>query len=356
MPRLSSRDQTAFSGIKRLCHGGLGSAELREAVGDRLRRHLKADFLAFVAADPATALPVHAVHDPRPGQCQAAEEKALIVSPAFDYGRHVRSGRRVFRVDELAALGRGEQDPYLREVLLAYGLRHELQLHCVAAARVWGGLHLGRRLGRDAFEARDLHFLDLVAPHVTAGLRAAASRAALAAAPGSGVGLVVIGPDGGIELVNEVAERFVSGGAMRAVESRWSAIWTVAGLLSREAHEDRRVPALTLVDEEFGEAYRVRAERTVAADGRPRRLVFIEPRRAADHADALLALGLTGREAEVALAVVRGNTTAQIAAALAISPHTVQDHLRRTFEKLGVGSRRALAALLLGASAGPSAH
>jgi hypothetical protein len=45
---------------------------------------------------------------------------------------------------------------------------------------------------------------------------------------------------------------------------------------------------------------------------------------------------------------VRGQPTRTIATALQLSPHTIQDHVRHICEKLGVGSRRQLGALLLG--------
>ena len=60
----------------------------------------------------------------------------------------------------------------------------------------------------------------------------------------------------------------------------------------------------------------------------------------------LLAHGLSRREREVALRVLRGQTTAQMAAELFVSPWTVQDHLKAIFEKTGVRSRRALVAAL----------
>jgi DNA-binding CsgD family transcriptional regulator len=60
---------------------------------------------------------------------------------------------------------------------------------------------------------------------------------------------------------------------------------------------------------------------------------------------ALRAMGLTGREREVAALVLRGQSAEAIAATLVIPPWTVQDHLKAIYDKTGVRSRAGLLGL-----------
>lgn len=72
-------------------------------------------------------------------------------------------------------------------------------------------------------------------------------------------------------------------------------------------------------------------------------VIVIEPTKPEEVAWlSVAAYGLSPREDEVLRLVARGYSTAQISQALYISEYTVQNHLRRVFEKVGVHSRRGL--------------
>jgi len=353
MGRLTQADAVEFAAIKSLCYADLDSATLRERVGERLRRYLGAASYCFGACDPATGLPVQSISVGLSSDTMAAFHQLVLATPAADFGRWAARHRRVAVLEELVEDYDG--DPYVAAVMRASDLRYEAQVSCIGAGRTWGHLCIRRRGEAGPFEAHELRLLAAVAPHLTAGLRAAAARAALSSSPGTQTGVVLLGADGHVQLANGVARRLLeepsSGDGHRVL----SAVHVVAAMLERTLNEPfpEPLPALTLTDEAAGEVYVLRGERITGADGRQLGLVLFEPAappRSAESLAWLQQLGLTPREAEVTAAVLRGCSTAAIAEELVVSPHTVHDHLRRVYEKLGVTSRQQLATRLLGAA------
>ncbi len=78
-------------------------------------------------------------------------------------------------------------------------------------------------------------------------------------------------------------------------------------------------------------------------EGTDQLALIIEPAKAADVAPLIVeAYGLTPRELDVTRAIARGLGTAEIAAYLHLSAHTVRDHIKVVFEKVRVSSRGEL--------------
>jgi DNA-binding CsgD family transcriptional regulator len=179
-------------------------------------------------------------------------------------------------------------------------------------------------------------------------MRNAAVRAALAATRGArgGTGVVALGPDGEVEFATGVGRHVVEPGT--ALEC---AAQPLLARLRRQIRGDdppAPIPTLTITDRDTRSLYRLSAELVSGDDGARRGLLLLEPARAAHELETLLHFGLTAREAEVVLGVLRGETGGRIAARLGISAHTVEHHLRHVFAKVGVASRPALAARLMG--------
>jgi DNA-binding NarL/FixJ family response regulator len=82
-----------------------------------------------------------------------------------------------------------------------------------------------------------------------------------------------------------------------------------------------------------------------ALPGTDQLAIVVEPAKASDVAPLIVqAYELTARELEVTRAIARGLTTAEIAGELVVSPHTVKDHIKAVFEKVGVSTRGELVA------------
>lgn len=78
-------------------------------------------------------------------------------------------------------------------------------------------------------------------------------------------------------------------------------------------------------------------------------VITLEAARSEDLAPLLMrAWSLTAREREVARLVIDGLSSEDIAQALFISVHTVRDHVKAIFEKIGVSRRHDLIAALAG--------
>jgi DNA-binding CsgD family transcriptional regulator len=231
-----------------------------------------------------------------------------------------------------AARGHPERSARYRDLLEPAGIPHELRAAFVHRGRVWGAVHIARREEAGPFGQDDAgalaHVTGAIAQSIRASLRFDAARR------GTGTevpGLLVIAAGDEVELMTPPARALLDEIGDGEVPS------SVVGLAAYARSGGD--PVVTVP----GEAGWITLHASLPGDGR----VAIVVERAAARQAATLRLevhGVTAREREVATLLARGMGNAEIAEALVISPHTVADHVKSLFEKVGVASRQELVA------------
>jgi len=245
--------------------------------------------------------------------------------------------------------GRPDRSARYRDVLRPLGLESELRAVFVARSGVWGAAGLFRERGRPDFDPHEARFVASVSGLLAEGFRTTLLTNAVGAQDAHDApGLVLFGDDGSIEDVNPAAERWIDelwGPGPRPtslpiqieqVAARAHAAVHGAGLadgaVARARVLTRSGRWLVLHGTGFG-----------GASGRT--AVIIEAARPAEIAPLIVeAFGLSDRERQVVRLVLHGSSTQAIAHELILSPLTVQDHLKVIFDKMGVRSRREIAA------------
>jgi DNA-binding CsgD family transcriptional regulator len=121
-----------------------------------------------------------------------------------------------------------------------------------------------------------------------------------------------------------------------------------AQLLAVEAGVDANPPAAR-VHLAAGRWLQLRAARLVNSGVDDRIAVTIEVASPAERIDLFArCFGLSPRETELLVLLAGGGDTRELARALALSEHTVQDHLKAMFAKTGTRTRRSLISRALG--------
>jgi DNA-binding CsgD family transcriptional regulator len=321
--------------------------ELERAVAEQVRRVVPFDLWCGLTTDPTTGNPTGGFHD------EGLPKQRLPRLVDIEHGADgdVATLRTLAHdpvpVTTLSAATEGDlaRSARYRDVLAPSGIRHEIRALFRGDSGAWGALVLMRGGDEHDFSAAEADLLRSLSRVVADGLRRAT---VLASAPGDvadGPGLLLCTVTDCIRVdhATQNARRWLSeidDGRQDetlpyAVASLvYSARWHGPGSPQRRARLRTR-------------SGRWLSLHAAALDGGTVSVV-LEPSPARDVAALLLdAMRLSAREREVALLAVRGLSNADIAEALFLSPHTVNDHLKSVFSKAGVGGRRELAAKLI---------
>jgi DNA-binding CsgD family transcriptional regulator len=210
----------------------------------------------------------------------------------------------------------------------------------------WGLLHIERR--HPDFTPDEVALLDTLVPHLAHVFRrwvvANPTRASSTRAPVM-PGVIVLDRDNEVDLMSPEAEHWLSEWGVADLKIPPPAIAAVVGAArARADRSDNDVIPSARVRLPTGTWLHLRATHVTRPDREPRTVIVIE-RASRDQVAPLIARAhqLSPRETEIALLVLRGLSTSEIAAKLFISAYTVQDHLKSIFERVDVSSRRELA-------------
>jgi DNA-binding CsgD family transcriptional regulator len=351
------REHLGFE-IARACHRGLGLDALRAEVMKRMQRAVPHVAWCWPTIDPTTQLLTgsHVVGLPPDG----ADRFFAHELSANDVNLFAPLARSRPPVATLAQQTGGElaRSPRWVDLQQPAGLGDELRASLVVDDVLWGGLAMHRRADESPFSAADVAFVASVVSHLADGHRTALLLGTVdAATTTDGPGLLLLDADLRLDAITPPGEHWIAdlGGGETWLAQQGFLPSAVYGVVSRLRELDR-APATdgstaaieqprVRVRGKSGRWLAVHASSLAERDGSGRIAVVIEPARPSEIAPIIVAAHrLTERESQVASGVLRGLSTADIAAELAISEHTIQQHLKAIFDKVGVRSRRDLVA------------
>jgi DNA-binding CsgD family transcriptional regulator len=352
---LGAKGVTAEAAIARLCLKGLPALDLFERIAGPFRRAVPYSAGCWKPIDPRTLLWTgFGIEDGGTGTLAAARER-FIDNELLDrdYGKYGDLVRRRTPVSTLHRDTDGEPDrsPRYRHIHRSLGFEAELRAVFRAAGVCWGSVALVRDEGQPDFSDKEVAFVARVGEHIAHGLRDALLRETVTAAgTDRAPGVIVLDGDGSVRSLTDQARFWLeqlppdrgSGLELPAVVhavARRALMRVASDRAARSSATVRLISRRWLSLHAATLQTNVADATTVAVTLAPTTVAELEPLQLALH-------DLTAREREVAQLLTRGATNDEIARALWISRHTVKDHVKAVYAKLGVVSRAELSAKL----------
>lgn len=354
MSASTTMEERIVAEVRRLCYAGLDTPALHRRVLASIGRAVPFDGSCAHDADPASGLGMRMYQDPPDTQnLRFFLEHVYFEEDVNDFNGMIRSGRPVALLSE-ATGGHLDRSLRYRMSLAPRGFHYDMRAVFASQRQHWGGVSLFRERGRRDFTTREAALVGRLAPHLAAGLRAAALRAqAPLTAISDGPGVLVLDARGHVVQYTASAERWLRelgelGPGWQDGRALPSAVWLAVGALRHalKPETERDAASIPRIATRTASGRWLFLQAAVAESqngGTEDTVLVVEP--AGAQALAWLrtaAYGLSAREREVVELVVRGLSTSPIAAELHITEYTVQDHLSHIFDKVGVRGRRAL--------------
>ena len=338
----ADRAHRTLAGVRHFCATAGAETDLLAGVAVRVAPAVPYDTGVWFATDPATLLFTEAWVDGFDASACVPWFHHELALDDVNLFREL-AGRR-----GAAVLSRTCDDPTesprWRELMRPMGLDAEVRLTADDPSGTWGAVELHREVGAPDFDETETALLTALGPVIAEGLRrVVVHRSALEGRHVDGPGLLLVAPDGTVSAGTAAGDAWLSLLVSTVPGSRPSALMCLVALAQAPADRPRRLR----VRAADGRWVTLHAAPLSSGEGAA---IIVEPSGPGDVAELLArAHGLTPREREVALGLARGESTEALSARLFLSPHTVRDHLKAVFRKVGVASRAELVAHLFAA-------
>ncbi|WP_104164439.1 response regulator transcription factor [Arthrobacter sp. SX1312] len=328
--------------ITQLAAAGLSVSELHAAAIELVGRTVSTDLTCWASIDPETQVISSMVSGqnriPTEYESRLAEAEYSLDEP-YTFAALARQGATLARLSDLSADDR-RRSTRLHSIWRPLGMDEELRVMFRADGVCWGAAGLVR--SGVEFTAREVEFLAAIAPAIGSATRLAVRSEAQGGTGPGRPALVIIAADGQLVGVTPDAREWQE--RLDAIApGRFRVMMQVMASGSHAAAAGYFKARLRDADGRWA----VLQASTLIGGEEDQVAVAIEPVTGDQLVGLLLlAYDLSAREREICREVIGGHSTAEIAGHLFISVHTVQDHLKSVFAKVGVRSRGELVARL----------
>jgi DNA-binding CsgD family transcriptional regulator len=333
-----------------------GSETVFDELADRLGRFVPFDASLFFATDPATVLATcpARIDGVANNQCYAYWQREFLVEDVNlfrDLARAPRPAGTLWAATD----GLPARSARYREFLRPEGYGDELRVAFRVGRSTWGIASLMRSAPRSPFSPNEIALVDALSAPIGAALRRATlDRPRAPLQPPKAPGLLLFDPDGELLSVSEEARAWLGElpePPIGPCPLGHPLPTEVVGVVARAhaiAHGRASVPARARLRSPSGRWLVLHATCLRDLEGDPGSVaVVIEPAHGEELAPIIVeAYALSPREQDVTRLIASGRGTAEIAANLFVSPHTIRDYIKTIFEKVGVSSRGELTAKL----------
>ncbi|GAA3153108.1 LuxR C-terminal-related transcriptional regulator [Planomonospora alba] len=341
--------------IRRAVRARIADNALLDEISRLLREAVPFDAAFWAAADPLTMLATSPTRLENLGSGEACDsywENEFFVEDVNHF-RTLARRRTPTASLHRATDGHPARSSRYHTLNRPLGLGDELRCLFRSGGEVWGYACLWRAHGARPFTTAEERFLsDLSAPIGDAFRRAALLRPDPAADTLDAPGVLTFDRSGRLESVTETAELWLRELPFTQVDGDGRDAVSIPAELRAVVNKARAIAAGR--DAGTARARLLLHGRWLMIHGFPLRepngeggktAVVIEPAKATDLAPLIVrAYRLGRREQQITRLVAGGLSTAEIAATLCLSTHTVRGYLKQVFEKVEVSTRGGLVA------------